>query len=145
MKVVDANVLLSAVNTSAEHYRDAHDWLDDALNGDEVIGLPWLVIVAFIRISTLPHGFPQPLSVSVALRYVREWLALPNVVALNVPSTEDHLVILEALLNTANQAGNLVSDAHIASIAKAMDAEVVTFDGDFAKFPGLRSITPGQL
>ena len=61
MKVVDANVLLSAVNTSAEHYQDAHDWLDDALNGDEVIGLPWLVIVAFIRISTLPHGFPQPL------------------------------------------------------------------------------------
>jgi len=142
VKIVDANVLLNAVNTSADHYQDARGWLDEALNGEEVIGLPWLVIVAFIRISTLAHGFPRPLSVPQALRYVGDWLAMPAVVAMNVPVAEDHLDSLGALLNAAGHAGNLVNDAHLAAIAQAMDAEIVTFDRDFVRFPGVRWMLP---
>jgi len=145
VRVIDANVLLNAVNSSADHYQVAHDWLEGALNGDEVVGIPWLVIIAFIRISTLPHGFPKPFDVSAALHFVRDWLSVSNVVVLNVPSTDDHLDIVEALLNKAGRAGNLVNDAHIAAIAQVLDAEVVTFDSDFGKFPGIRWITPGQV
>jgi len=142
VKILDANVLLNAVNTSADHHQDAREWLDEALNSKEAIGLPWLVIIAFIRISTLAHGFPRPLSVPEALSYMRGWLAVPTVVVINASSTDDHLDSLEALLTAANHGGNLVNDAHIAAIAEAVDAEVVTFDRDFDRFAGVRRVVP---
>ena len=35
-------------------------------------------------------------------------------------------------------AGNLVNDAHLAALAVEHAAEVVSFDRDFGRFPGLR-------
>ena len=50
MKVVDANVLLYAVNESAEHHNEAVDWLDAALKAVldypafAVFGVPGIVL-----------------------------------------------------------------------------------------------------
>jgi predicted nucleic acid-binding protein len=41
-------------------------------------------------------------------------------------------------LAEAGTAGNLVNDAHLAALAVEHDAEVVSFDSDFARFPGVR-------
>jgi len=40
VRIVDANVLLNAVNTSGDHYHDAHDWLDEAPNGNDFSRFP---------------------------------------------------------------------------------------------------------
>ena len=50
----------------------------------------------------------------------------------------DDAGILARLLLSAGTAGNLTTDAHIAAIAIEHQAEVLTFDKDFARFSGLR-------
>ena len=52
MKVVDVNVLLYAANEDADRHVVLRQWWEDALNGDESVGLPWIVVSGFLHIST---------------------------------------------------------------------------------------------
>jgi predicted nucleic acid-binding protein len=61
MKIVDTNVLLYAVSERSAHHASARGWLTQALHGPEVIGMPWVTLLGFIRISTHPRVFPRPL------------------------------------------------------------------------------------
>ncbi|WP_414601656.1 hypothetical protein [Mycobacterium tuberculosis] len=42
MKIVDANVLLYAVNTTSEHHKPSLRWLDGALSGADRVGFAWV-------------------------------------------------------------------------------------------------------
>jgi uncharacterized protein len=136
MFVVDANVLLYAVNADSAHHRDARDWLDRVLAGPESVGLAWSVILAFLRLATHPVVFPRPLDAGDATRVVRGWLGSP--VATPLEPTDQHLRILTRLLDEAGTAGNLVSDAHLAALAIEHDGTLVSYDADFSRFEGLR-------
>lgn len=72
MKVVDASVLLYAVNESAERHVEARTWLDGALSGAATVGFSWVVLLAVVRLSTKPGLFPAPLPVDEALVRVRD-------------------------------------------------------------------------
>jgi len=67
MKLVDANVLLYAVNTDARQHQPAKQWLNKALVWDETIGFPWLCMIAFVRLATHPSIFPMPLDTRLRL------------------------------------------------------------------------------
>jgi len=54
------------VHTAAMHHEASHAWFDAALAGTEVIGLPWLSLIAFVRIATNPRATRTPLSASDA-------------------------------------------------------------------------------
>ncbi len=58
MNVVDANVLLYAVNEADQKHGSALAWLDGALNDTEALGLAWIVLLAFLRLSTKAAVFP---------------------------------------------------------------------------------------
>ncbi|MDN5570424.1 MAG: type II toxin-antitoxin system VapC family toxin [Propionibacteriaceae bacterium] len=136
MKVVDANVLLYSVNADSEHHERSRAWLDSALSGADTVGFTWLVLIAFVRISTRPGIFPRPLTTEQATDEVSAWLSTPGAVILE-PSSQ-HPVALARLLGAVGTGGNLVNDAHLAAIASEHRATVVTFDTDFARFPGVR-------
>ncbi len=136
MQICDANVLLYAMNSDAPNHDVARAWLDDALNGDETVGLPWPVLLAFLRLGTHPAVFPRPLSLASAIDQVRSWLRQP-VVTIIEPGSR-HLEILAGLLSEAGVGGNLVSDAHLAALAIESNGELVSFDRDFGRFAGLR-------
>jgi uncharacterized protein len=140
VKVVDANVLLYAVNEDAEHHETARGWLDGALGGEETVGFAWIVLLAFLRLSTRSGLFPRPLTLEEACGVGEHWLSRPPAVVLN--PTERHLAVLRGLLSQSGVGGNLVSDAHLASLAVEHGAEVVSYDTDFARFEGLRWHTP---
>ena len=67
MKLVDANVLIYAVNTSDPKHEQSRSWLDDALNGQEVVAVTWVVLLAFLRLTTRIGLLPNPLPVADAL------------------------------------------------------------------------------
>jgi toxin-antitoxin system PIN domain toxin len=142
MRLVDANVLLYAVNEASAHHARSRRWLDAALNGQDAVGFPWTVILAFLRLSTHLQIFPHPLSPEKATAVAREWFVQPS--ALVVEPTPRHLDILAALLVEAGTAGNLVNDAHLAALAIEHDAVLVSFDADFGRFTGLKWETPGR-
>lgn len=136
MQICDANVLLYAVNSDAPNHDIARAWLDEALNEDETIWLPWPVILAFLRLGTHPAVFPRPLSLDTAIDQVRSWLGQPVVTV--IETGPKHLEILAGLLGEVGVGGNLVSDAHLAALAIESNAELVSFDRDFGRFAGLR-------
>ena len=142
MRLVDANVLLYAINPAAPHHARARDWLDEALEGPEAVGFAWTVLLAFIRIATSPVVFERPIDGTVACDVVRDWLARPAAVVVE-PSTR-HLAVLAGLLAEAGTAGNLVADAHLAAIAAELDASIVSFDADFTRFAGVRAVLPPE-
>ncbi len=142
MKLVDANVLLYAVNRDTKHHSAAREWLDRSLAGAGTVAFTWLALTAFLRISTHTAVFPKPLTVDEACDVVDQWLAQPTAVVLE--PTRRHATVLRGLLDTAGTAGNLVNDAHLAAIALEHRATVVTFDRDFSRFGGVRvEIPPG--
>lgn len=50
--LVDANVLLYAVNEAEPRHDQALRWLDSSLAGVETVGFTWAVLLAFVRLST---------------------------------------------------------------------------------------------
>ena len=140
MRIVDANVLLYAVNEASPHHARARSWLDSALTGREPVGFAWTVLLAFLRLATHPAVFPRPLTVNEATEVVRAWLAQPRAVV--VEPTPRHADLLAGLLAEAGTAANLVSDAHLAALALEHDAVLISYDADFERFAGLRSETP---
>ena len=50
--LVDANILLFAVDAQSPHHRKAAAWFTEQLNGPRRVALPWLSLAAFVRIST---------------------------------------------------------------------------------------------
>jgi hypothetical protein len=140
VKLVDANVLIYAVNGDAPHHVGARRWLDGALSGTELVGLPWIVVLAFLRITTRRGILERPLDVDDAVSYVDEWIAQPTV-EIVVPGP-GHWNIFRSLLRSAGTAGNLTSDAHLAALALEGGWTLVSTDHDFCRFAGLDVFNP---
>lgn len=141
MRLVDANVLLYAVNSSAPRHESARAWLDGALSGASTVAMAWVPLLAFVRISTRPGILPRPLTTEQATGIVQDWLAQPACRVLD--PTPRHPFVLADLLRHVGVGGNLVNDAHLAALAIEHRAEIVSYDTDFARFPGVRWSAPG--
>lgn len=140
MKVVDANVLLYAVNEDAPQHARARGWLDAALSGGEAVGFTWIVLLAFLRLSTRVGLFPRPLTVREALDVVALWLSQSQ--ALVLEPTPRHLGVLRGLLEVEGTGGNVTNDAHLAAVATEHGAAIATFDRGFGRFAGVKVFVP---
>jgi hypothetical protein len=140
VQIVDANVLLYAVNPAAPLHERARTWLDAGLSGGETVGFAWTVLLAFVRVATSSVAFSRPLTVDEASGVVERWLDQRAAVVLE--PTGRHLALLRGLLADTGTAANLVNDAHLAALALEHGAEVVSFDRDFQRFPGVRLSMP---
>ncbi len=135
MKLVDANVLLYAVNRDARHHAAARSWLDRALSGGDTVAFAWIALLAFVRLATKPGLYPSPLGVDDAFDRVDAWLAAGPAVV--VEPSADHGRIMRDLLLAVAVGGNLVNDAHLAALAIEHRCQIVSFDNDFGRFPGV--------
>ena len=140
MMVVDANLLIYAYNSSTSQHDAARGWIEDAFSGHDPVGLAWSSIHAFLRLTTHPALFPQPLDMSDAVAIVESWLAQP-IVGIVEPG-ESYQTILQALLRGAQIRGSMVMDAHLAALALENGAVLVTTDRDFRRFEGLTVTNP---
>jgi hypothetical protein len=138
--LVDANVLVYAIDSDSHHHRAARRWLEGALSGTAPVGFAWIVLLAFLRVTTRPGILRRPLSPEKATAFVDEWLAQPNARA--VAPGEGHWQILRTLLGATGTAGNLTSDAHLAAMALEQGASICSTDRDFERFPGIERIDP---
>ena len=143
MRLVDANVLLYAVDADAEHHVAARTWLDTSLGGADTVGLSWIVLLAFLRIATKIGLYPNPLPVHDALAQIGDWTNAPG--ARIVQPTSGHYRVLSGLLEQVGAGGNLVNDAHLAAMAIEHRANIVSYDSDFGRFVGVRWERPDDV
>ena len=136
MKLPDTNVFLYAVNPLSPQHKKAALWLGNAFDSAAGVGLAWLALIGFIRLSTNPAILPKPLSVADATGMADDWLLHPR--ARLLQPTDRHSGILSRLLLVAGTAGNLTNDAHLAALALEHGATVGSFDKDFKKFSGIK-------
>lgn len=135
MKLPDLNILIHAVNKASQDHERARTWLEQAFSSDEGVGLAWIALLGFIRLSTRKGIFSIPLRPDQALEIVRMWISAPHASILN--PTERHGSVLASLLIAAGTAGNLTTDAHLAALAIEHGATLSSYDADFERFAGL--------
>jgi uncharacterized protein len=140
VKLIDANVLLYATDERSPRHPTARAWLDALLSGDEPVAYAWAVVLAFLRLSTNPRIFEQPLSTDRAFDVLQGWVTHPCAVI--VHPGDRHLTLVRQLLRPLGSAGNLVADAHLAALAIEHGAELNSCDADFSRFSGLRWVNP---
>ena len=140
MKLLDANLLIYAYDRSSPRHGPARRWLEEIFSGPEPVRLAWVTILAFLRITTHPRAFENPLAMDEAASFVDEWLAQPAVGIL-APG-ERCWTILRRLLPEAQVRGPLVMDAYLAALAIEHGATLCTADRDFRRFEGLRLVDP---
>lgn len=140
MILPDVNLLLYSYNPGAASHQAARQWWQKCLAGSEPIGLAWVVILGFIRISTNPKIVTPAATPQMAVNCVEEWLAFPHVRLLN--PADGHLTRLSEKLQELGVAGNLTTDAHLATLAMDHGYILHTTDADFSRFPGLKWVNP---
>lgn len=138
--LVDANLLLYAVDRTSPQHDKASTWLAAVLNGDRRVGLPWQTIGAFLRISTHPRVTTHPLDGTAAWSHVTDWLAADP--AWIPPATERTAAVYQRLLEHTPVTGNLVPDAQLAALAVEHGLVLCSADSDFGRFPDLRWENP---
>jgi toxin-antitoxin system PIN domain toxin len=138
--VLDVNVLLYAYDTSSPSYSSARRWLLTTFSGPELIGLPWQVVWAFLRLSTNPRIFANCREMGEAVQLVDEWIALKRV-RLLAPG-ERHWYLLQKMLIEGQVRGSDITDAELAALTIEHGGVLYTTDRDFARFPGLRWENP---
>lgn len=139
MIIIDANLLIYARSTSFPQHDVARNWLDDRLNEGGRVALPWESLIPFLRILSHPRIVERPEAIESLWKQVDAWLAL-EVVWVPTP-TDRHAEILSSLAPLISRP-NLVHDAHLAALAISHGLTLMSTDGDFARFPGLRWENP---
>lgn len=140
MIVIDANVLLYAHDSTDPRHGPTARWLEATVDGDEVVGLALVTLLAFIRISTDPRVYQTPITATRAIGLVESWLGRGNVHLIG--PTDAHWRTLADLVVGGKARGPVVMDAHLAALTVEHGATLATTDRDFSRFPGVRTIDP---
>lgn len=138
--LVDANILLYAVDEASRRHEAAKSWLEDALNGPRRVGLPWQSLWAFLRISTNPRALVEPLGATEAWELVESWLDAPT--SWIPEPSYGHRMIFGRLLRQLDLRANLIADAVLASICIEHGLTIVSADSDFGRFTEIEWFDP---
>lgn len=138
MIVIDTNVLLAAFRAELASHQVARQWLEAQLDQGEVLHLPIVVRVAFLRLSTRTLGPIPPAPLANAAHFLT---SLPTTDA--VPPSDLTMRVL-GLCQQHRLSSDGTVDAWIAAEAMALGAALATFDRGFAKYaPTLHLLFPG--
>lgn len=142
MFVVDTNVLLYAVNPDAPEHAPARTAVDRWHQGSDRWFLTWGIIYEFLRVSTHPRVFGNPLTLGEAWAWLTALLTAPEVGIL--AETDRHSLVLAELAKAHPRLrGNPVHDLHTAALMREHGvSEIQTADTDFHQFGFLTVVNP---
>ena len=140
MRLFDVNALVYAHRKDSPHHEACRSFLEREVNGPAMFGVTPPALSGFLRVSTHPRIFETPTPVSDALGFIEALTAQPNC-AIVQPGSR-HWSIFTDLIRATFARGNLIPDAYLAAIAIESGSEWITTDGDFARFPNLRTVDP---
>jgi toxin-antitoxin system PIN domain toxin len=138
---VDVNVLLYASDQAGPRYDEAIQFLLNRASDPELFCVCWTTLMSYIRISTHPSIFFNPLSPEEALQNIENLLKQPRVRVLS--EDDGFLAIYRQVSGNFPVRGNLVPDTHLASLLLQHGVrKIYTADSDFKKFEFLEVRNP---
>lgn len=140
MILADVNVLVYAFRKDDPLHPIGRRWLDAVVLGSQRFGVSKLVLSAVVRVTTNTRTYKEASSYDDAFGFCADLLEQPHCDV--IEPGEDHWAIFERLCKDTNTKGPRVTDAWFAALAIEHGCEWVTFDRDFARFPGLRWSVP---
>jgi hypothetical protein len=129
-----------AYNSDAPFHEPARQWWESRLSQRGTVGLPWIVILGFVRLMSSHAVLTDPMTPPEAIGHARSWFERPQT-QIVIPGPR-HLEILAHLMETTCMSSRSTTDAHLAALAIETQAELHSNDLDFARFPGLRWKNP---
>ena len=78
MILVDANLLIYAIDRDSPHHKPARRWLEGALSGSTTVGLAWGVILAFLRLTATVYSADADFGRFPGLRCVNPLVRSPR-------------------------------------------------------------------
>jgi toxin-antitoxin system PIN domain toxin len=136
MLLLDANPLLYALREDAPEHAAWSRWLEALINGDDAFSVCSATLSAVVRIATSQRVFKVATPLNDVLLFIDGVRDAPAFV-LTEPGPQ-HWALVDRLCRAARAKGNVVSDAYLAALAIETDAELISADHDFARFPRLR-------
>jgi toxin-antitoxin system PIN domain toxin len=134
--LADVNVLVYAFRKDFAQHAVCKSWLDEIVAGDSLFGMSPLALGAVARITTNPRVFVQPNPVEEVFAYCDNLLGQPNC-SIIVPG-DRHWAIFKRLCVDAGIRGPRMTDAWFAALAIEHGCTWITYDRDYARFPGLK-------
>jgi uncharacterized protein len=133
--LADVNVLIHAFRKDSSGHRVCKSWLDQVVNGDARFAVSPVVLSAVVRITTNRRVFVHPSAIEEAFAFCEDLLGQPH--CETVEPGERHWTIFRRLCLEAGIRGPRVTDAWFAALAIEHGCTWVTYDHDYARFPGL--------
>jgi len=140
MIIPDVNVWIGALRPDAEQHAQYRDWLTEAMNSPETVGVSDLILSGVLRIVTNSRAFREPTPLGVAIDALDEIRASTGIGKVRPGSR--HWSIFTGLCRSVTATGKLVPDAYHAALAIESAATFITADRDFFSFPGLAVSRP---
>lgn len=142
MILPDVNVLIYAFRSDVPQHEICRGWLLRIVSGDARFGISPLALSAVVRISTNPRVFKTPSGIEEAFGFCDDLLGQPHCQV--VEAGDRHWSIFRRLCAETHTRGTRITDAWFAALAIEWGCEWITFDADYARFPGLKWRTPAS-
>jgi toxin-antitoxin system PIN domain toxin len=140
MLIPDVNILVNAYRPDSLQHELCRSWLVRSISGKQPVGLLDIVCSGFVRICTNRRIFVEPASCADALAFVEVlWRSQATE---NIGTGPHWWACFATICRQTKAQGNLITDAHIAAVAAAANATVVTLDRDYQKFSDVQSRMP---
>ena|ERR1700694_4837271 len=142
MILPDVNVLIYAFREDSTQHALCRPWLTSIVASDTRFGLSPVALSAVVRVTTNSRAFKSPSTIGEAFGFCEDLLGQPHCQV--VEPGERHWSIFKRLCTEADARGSRVTDAWFAALAIEWGCEWITLDRDYARFPGLKWLVPGE-
>ena len=137
VSLCDVNVIVALVHDAHEHSGIANDWLE-SISRRRQVRLCRVSQLGFLRVITSPRVFGR-----YALRAVEAWSAFDTLISDDrfsyTEEPKDTELVFRELAEALQPGAVVGTDVYLAAFARAGEFEIVTFDGGFRRFSGLRA------
>ena len=142
MRLIDANLLIYAFDEASTKHERARDWLEEVYRKDDLVGLPRVALLAFLRITTNPRAMRVAAPAEEAFDRIQELLAYPKSIVLE--PGPNHWTLLRDVVLRSGSVGPSITDAHLATLAIEHGAILCSHDEGFRRYVALRFENPLQ-
>jgi predicted nucleic acid-binding protein len=139
---VDCNILVQLAIGDHPANPKTFAAVQSATGQGQKLVLPWVVATEFLHIVTDPRRFSPPLSMAVALDWLKEFLALPTVAL--IVGTDESLNKTISWMRLHQLGRKRILDTHLAAILHehGITRLMTSNPGDFSVFASFELVVP---